>query len=156
MQDEVPTVMQNFKFYIMKCSTLHRPFMAEKSFHRGTSPGCRIKDQQSRGKENCKTEFKKTLKERLEQPSHWKFRLQWTKSAISSRRGRWQRVSGLNQNLFLLWSSRYIFFSSSLVIKLFHFYFRTDLFRPLKAAIYFNSCRVQIIYFIDRLLALNC
>ena len=33
MQDEVPTVMQNFKFYIMKCSTLHRPFMAEKSFH---------------------------------------------------------------------------------------------------------------------------
>ena len=110
MQDEVPTVMQNFKFYIMKCSTLHRPFMAEKSFHRGTSPGCRVKDQQSRGKENCKIEFKKTLKERLEQPSHWKFRLQWTKSAISSRRGRWQRVSGLNQNLFLLWSSRLYFF----------------------------------------------
>ena len=60
----MPTVMQNFKFYIMKCSTLHRPFMAEKSFHRGTSPGCRVKDQQSRGKENCKIEFKKTLKER--------------------------------------------------------------------------------------------
>ena len=63
---------------------------------------------------------------------------------------------GVGPKSFFYYDPVDIFSSSSLVIKLFHFHFRTDLFFPLKAAIYFNSCRVQIIYFTDRLLALNC
>ena len=71
MQDKVPTVMQNFKFD-MECSTLHRLFMAEISFHRGLARVLRSKISNGAGKEVAKLNFLKHVEESLEQPSYWK------------------------------------------------------------------------------------
>ena len=140
----------------MKCSTLHRPFMAEKSFHRGTSPGCRVKDQQSRGKENCKIEFKKNVGRKTRAALR-------TKNFGYSERSPPFHLGGEDGRGFWGWTKIFfyydpvdIFFSSSLVIKLFHFYFRTDLFSSLEGSYLFQQIvGYKLFIFTDRLSCLK-